>query len=406
MATKYWMGNAELIAQVDSLTPANVEIGDIFTAIFADDYGNTISVSFTATAATVANVTAGLTAAINGSGVALVRRVVAEDMTTYIKLTAASAGRPFTVTTSTTDGGGVNNQTLTRAAVTASSGPNDRKCAANWSGNALPGAGDDIVIAEGSGAMLYNLDASGTSFGTFTRMPSCTGAIGRIEDGRLYYLKGTHTGVEIYGGGSLVALDLLAAAIAPVIDVAGALASANGHTVYLKGSAITTLDVRAGSVGLAVWPGDTATVTSEFRVAAGADLEIGSGVTVAGTTAKIHAASVTTWASVPTVVLRGQTDEDGDVTGAEYHQKAGYWTTLTAREGSTVYNYTASASYGSATLYDSTIDSGRTIGAKTYNAVTLNGNSSHYDPLKVATITTLSDQSNQPLPQTGGGPAT
>jgi len=80
-----------------TLTPANVEVGDVFTAVI----GGT-SVSFTATAATVANVTAGLTAAINS---AVSSQVTAVNGTTIVTLTSvAKAPTTPVVTSSATNG--------------------------------------------------------------------------------------------------------------------------------------------------------------------------------------------------------------------------------------------------------------------------------------------------------------
>jgi hypothetical protein len=59
MSTKRYIGNAQLLAQTDSFTPANVNIGNVFTLTC-----NGKTVSYTATVATVANVTAGLLAAL------------------------------------------------------------------------------------------------------------------------------------------------------------------------------------------------------------------------------------------------------------------------------------------------------------------------------------------------------
>jgi hypothetical protein len=101
------------IAQVNTVTPDNVEIGDIFTVIL-----NSISISFTATEATVANVTAGLTALIN-SNVSVNTVLTAVDDTTHITITSSIAGTAFTCTTATTDGGGTDDQTLTSAIQTA-----------------------------------------------------------------------------------------------------------------------------------------------------------------------------------------------------------------------------------------------------------------------------------------------
>jgi len=84
------------VAQVSTVTPANVEIGDTFTAVI-----NGTAINFTATVATVANVTAGLTAAINGS--AENGNVTAVDQTTHVEITSDAAGTAFTLTSSTTN---------------------------------------------------------------------------------------------------------------------------------------------------------------------------------------------------------------------------------------------------------------------------------------------------------------
>lgn len=100
------------VAQIDTLTPAIVEIGDIFSVT-----GIATGVaSFTATAATVANVTAGLTAVINAAAGATVTAV---SSTTAITLTAKVAGTAFTPVATATDGGVANTQTFTVAIVRA-----------------------------------------------------------------------------------------------------------------------------------------------------------------------------------------------------------------------------------------------------------------------------------------------
>jgi len=59
MATVRWTPQASAVAQESRATPANVEIGDVFTL----KIGGVTIATFTAAAATVANVTAGLAAA-------------------------------------------------------------------------------------------------------------------------------------------------------------------------------------------------------------------------------------------------------------------------------------------------------------------------------------------------------
>lgn len=161
MASMYYKGTAASVAQVDRFTPANVEITDVFTLTATGEDGSTAAVAFTATAATVANVTAGLVAAWNASTNALHTPITAADATTSLTLTADTAGVSFSVASSTTDGGGANTQTLTRAAVTASSGPQDWNVAANWSGGAVPVASDSVVLdARMATSIVYGLNQS------------------------------------------------------------------------------------------------------------------------------------------------------------------------------------------------------------------------------------------------------
>lgn len=146
MASKYFKGTASAVQMVDRFTPANVEITDIFVLTATGEDGTTAAVSFTATAATVANVTAGLTAAWNASTHPFHTGITAADATTSMTLTADTAGVPFSVASSATDGGGANTQTLTRLAVTANSGPGDWNVAANWSDGAAPVTSDNVVL--------------------------------------------------------------------------------------------------------------------------------------------------------------------------------------------------------------------------------------------------------------------
>jgi len=182
MADIRWAGEAAAVARVDKFTPASVEIGDIFTLTVTGLDGTTHSISFTATVATVANVTAGLTAAWNASTNALCTPITASGQTTYMQLTADTAGNGFNVTASTTNGGAVNDQTLTKAAVTANAGPKDWSSADNWSGDAVPGgaADQDVYIEDFSGDILYGLDQSGiaNTLASLNIGQSFTGKIG------------------------------------------------------------------------------------------------------------------------------------------------------------------------------------------------------------------------------------
>src|SRR5262245_13979175 len=98
MANRIFRGDAPPVAQVTKITPANVVVGDTFTITC-----NAKSVSYVAQANTVADVVQGLVAAVAASTIPEFTEMLASAATdnSYLTLTAATAGVPFTVTTST-----------------------------------------------------------------------------------------------------------------------------------------------------------------------------------------------------------------------------------------------------------------------------------------------------------------
>lgn len=144
MAKVTWIGSAATVAQVDSLTPAStIEVGDLFIATI-----NGKSLTYAATNTTIASVCTGFTTAWNASTIPEFAEITAADMTTYIKLTADTAGTPFTVTASTTEANGdpSDAQTFVRANVTPNGSPYDAANTANWSGAALPVNSDEVYF--------------------------------------------------------------------------------------------------------------------------------------------------------------------------------------------------------------------------------------------------------------------
>jgi len=97
--------------QETRITPLAVEVGDVFNILI----DGVVVATYTAAAATVADVTAGLVAAMNVSG------ITDSDETTHVKLLGTS-GVPFEVTVTTTDAGGTDTQALSVTTVTRASG--------------------------------------------------------------------------------------------------------------------------------------------------------------------------------------------------------------------------------------------------------------------------------------------
>lgn len=187
MANRTYTGGSPTVTQIVDVTPANVEIGDIFTITFSSEPDSTGSVStadvsFTATAATVANVTAGLAAAVAASTEELVEDVIAAvDNTTKVTLTNTEAGIPFYVTTSTTNGGGADTQTLTPVVVQTNGGPEDYNDTGNWLEGAIPVDGDDVRANQGAYSMKYGLLQNTVTPGSFRTGPQWEGNVGDPE---------------------------------------------------------------------------------------------------------------------------------------------------------------------------------------------------------------------------------
>ena len=301
MATIRYTGDAIAVAQVDKFTPANVEVGDIFTLTVTGLSGITHKINFTATAATVANVTAGLTAAWNASTNTLCTPITASDQTTYMDLTADVAGDAFSVASSAVNGGAADTQTLTRAVVTANAGPKDWSSTTNWSGGALPGggAGEDVEIV--GATLLYSLDQSGIA-NTLSSLSIRQSQIGtNPADGfNPTYLQIKATKIDVgkhYGPGT-------ATESTPIHIDTGATAST--ITVYNSGTntistlpairlicnhANTNIYVRKGKVGIAFGAGETATFSNlyidyDLQVSSDAEVYLGTGVTFTGVSQK------------------------------------------------------------------------------------------------------------------------
>ncbi len=139
-STRVWKGDAAAVAQVTTLTVGGtIEAGDLFKVTIGD---KTLTVAAANT--TAADVADQIVAAWNALTATthpeFAEITAAEGSGGTLTLTADTAGKPFTVTPTTTEanGGAADDQTFTQAATTASSGPNHWDTAANWSGGAVP----------------------------------------------------------------------------------------------------------------------------------------------------------------------------------------------------------------------------------------------------------------------------
>ena len=269
MATVIFRGDADTVAQESRATPANVEIGDEFTLTVGDS-----SVSFAATEASVANVTAGLVAAWNASASPELAEITAYDADTYVKLLADVAGRPFVVTSTATNGGSNDTQTLAITTPVAAAGPNCWDTPANWSTGSVPVDDDDIIIEDSDVDILYGLDQSAVTPDTLKIRASYTGKIGLTpinETGDTDYAEYRETRLKIspdvinigegQGNGSpMIRLDTgEIQTVLTVYSTGVASDSSHGALQYI-GEHFTqnTLTVLKGDVGIATRGGEEA----------------------------------------------------------------------------------------------------------------------------------------------------
>lgn len=167
----HWLGRAKAVAQVSTITVGGtIAIGDTFSVTI-----NGKSVTFTATAATIANVVAGLLALLNDTTAPIEHgELTWTDSSPTLVGTADVAGVPHTITVSETGAA----STIAIATTVAATGPNHLDNAANWSDGTVPAGGDDVVFANSNQSMLYGFDGSAAILGELVIEETFTGSIG------------------------------------------------------------------------------------------------------------------------------------------------------------------------------------------------------------------------------------
>ena len=183
MATKIWRGDAPSIAQITTITPATVEVGDTFTITI-----NGKSIIVTATVATAANVCDLFVTAIAASTIPEFGEVDAVSSSGVLTLTAGTAGVPFVVTASASNGGvgGVTVTTTTQGAAAVA--------AVNMTQTfriPLSAAGAFQILFSGDIAYLTVGDSAAT-------METALEALASIGVGNIDVVKTTDTNDSIY----------------------------------------------------------------------------------------------------------------------------------------------------------------------------------------------------------------
>ena len=316
-------------------------------------------------------------------------------------MTADTAGIPFTVTGSTTDGDASNTQTLTVNTTVAASGPNLVDLAANWSTAAAPANTDDIVFEHSDVDCLYNLDAlAAIIVNSLTINQSYTGKIGLARMNDSDYLEYRPTSLNL--GSNTVTIGLGDGQGSGRINLDAA-ASNTAVTIYNSGSALedgipailledtgaaAIVNIYKGDVGIAFLAGETASVAT-LRVGyvenqqADAIVTCGSGTTL--TTIVKTGGSLDIRSNVTTI-----TQDAGDLTIGG----AATVTTLNLNAG-TLYDQSTGTFATVNVLGGAVYDLRRSLAAKTITQLNLYDKAAFYDPQGFATVTNGFD-----LPQT------
>ena len=335
MATKYWLGTADAVAQVDTVQVTAYDAATTYILTVG-----TITVS--AVGNTSANQTASdLSDAWNASTHPYFTGITASVATDTVTLTATTAGTAFTASSSVTGGTGTIGSVTSS---TSNSGPCDWSVAANWSDGSIPGTGDTVIFSDSDVNVCYGLDQNALALNDLFIEQTYTGKIGlnRMElhttaDGettntakteyRDDYLRidvdtieiGKHIGIGSAIGSGRLKIDNTntGASTTRIFSTANVGAESNLSPVRFKTNS-TTADffIRGGSVGFATdEPNETAILGDLYINGTNTKVFMGSGCqiqTVVQTDGKSLIQSSTTVTSID--VLQGQMTIEGNFT--------------------------------------------------------------------------------------------
>ncbi len=251
-----------------------------FTLTVTDDDGETGAVTTTADGVlTTTQLAAALVAAWNASTNPLLTKITASNVGAVVSLTADTAGVPFSVAAS---GSGTWSGT---GNTTENEGPYDYGTARNWQNDAKPAATENVVVGVGTVDLLYSLNQSSVALGDFRVEKGCKSKIGRFENGLPHYLRIDPDLFRCEYSGQRALFDIGSAAISPYIWADGSPELTGRYVVGIKGSAISTLEIAKGSVSIAQFLADTATITTlrigyDTTQASDANVLIGAGTTL------------------------------------------------------------------------------------------------------------------------------
>lgn len=424
MPTTYWAPNQAAVKQVVTYTfSAPNSVGNTYNATIN---GKTVTYS-SASGDTAADAATGLFTLLNiSTGIApeLTEITFANPSDGVITATAKVAGTPFANVSGGSSSGlvlstgnGLANG-ITTANTTANASPSDVNDPQNWlrvtppapGVRQLPQNGDDVVVANSSVPMLWNLDQlAAVQFNTYTRWQSFTGTIGLPENNpggytewRATYFKFVGPQGSVPAGGLAMVLgqgagvgptreryDVGSQPVTLTVLAAGQPADEYGIRFLGVHTANTFTVLGGASLGIAMLPGEIAGITSS-TVDGGATVGVGKGVTwTAGSELTMRGGSAILHAAPATLTLSN---------GAQVVivEDALTWTTITACNSSLM-TWLAGGTITTLTLETgSSLDKSQDGRGLTITNSTIDGDSCIInDPLNAITFTNATSVKQQ-----------
>jgi hypothetical protein len=387
MATKYWVGRAQSVAQITKVVFSSIVATNTYSVTI-----NAKTVSVTATGTSLGDLIDALVNAWNSSAEPEHREMVAarrEDPTlSGLQLTATVAGVPCTVTASATTG------TATVTEPTVASGPNFWNVAGNWLGGSLPAAADDIVVRDSSVSILYGLTDT-NNYASLKIESTFTGTVGLPDTSSTGYPEyrttrltlGTGSAIAVdlgYGVGSFssrIRLDLQGSNVTYTVSGAGSNFGAAYPFELRNPGAGSTVRVYAGGVVVnAASSGSVATLDVIQRDSAAVAPSVSVDSTITCTTVRVNGGTLLLEGSATTLTAR----ERAQVTVA----RAGAVGTVRVG-GQANINWDTSGGVTTKLFVEQngTIDFGRVGTARTVAACDMFANGTLKDPLDTVTFT-------------------
>lgn len=335
MATKYWRGTADAVAQIstveisayDATTTYKLTLGDLVISVLG-----TTDADGTAAA---------LATAWNDSTHPYCTGVTASNATDTVTLTADTAGVPFVATSSVSGGAGTIGS-VTES--TASAGPCDWSTADNWSDGAIPANGDTVIFRDSAVSCCFGLDNNSLTLVELRVEQTYTGKIGfnrnqfvTSADGdaadtskseyRDDYLRvdvdtieiGKHVGSGSASGSGRIKISnesTDAATITVFATSSVATESRLAPVRFKTAHANTDIYIRSGSVGLGIdEPEENCTVGDIFLNGSNSKLYMGSAASVENLVQSDGQSLVQSDATVTSIkLLGGNMTTEGDYT--------------------------------------------------------------------------------------------